>query len=223
MKKKGSITVEASLCLPIFFLISFSLCYLFEFSYNYLIVQEKLEKIATEYEGTKVQVPVMEDGRQQIHIVQWKLQDGKGKCYVDWSESVPFAGQALAGHFYQQIVVNDYSGESMEPEGEDDTYVYVAETGRVYHLDIMCTYLKLGIQQVTAGEIKTKRNQAGGKYKSCEQCCKGQSVEDLAVAFITPYGDRFHASKECSGLRRTVHKRKKSEVGTMPACSKCGG
>ena len=40
--------------------------------------------------------------------------------------------------------------------------------------------------------------------------------------YITPYGDRYHKEKDCAGLRRSIRKLKKSQVGDLPACSKCG-
>ena len=56
--------------------------------------------------------------------------------------------------------------------------------------------------------------------KKCEYC--GRNSGD--TVFVTEYGDRYHSTKSCSRLARNVRRVKKSEVeGSYPPCSKCGG
>ncbi len=104
-------------------------------------------------------------------------------------------------------------------EGDDGTYVYVTETGTVYHDDPNCTHLKLSIREVDESELAGLRNNSGGKYHSCERC--GGASADGKV-FITSEGDRYHSSLSCGGLKRTVRQVSKEELGDMRACSKCG-
>lgn len=110
-------------------------------------------------------------------------------------------------------------GEGTEGGDGDGTYVYVTETGSVYHDDPNCTHLKLSIREVDEAELAGLRNNGGGKYHSCEKC--GGASADGKV-FITNEGDRYHSSLSCSGLKRTVRQVSKEELGDMRACSKCG-
>lgn len=111
------------------------------------------------------------------------------------------------------------SDESADGEKTDGTYVYVTETGTVYHDDPSCTHLKLSIQQVEKSALDVLRNNNGGKYHDCEKC-GGAAVNGLV--YITNEGDRCHSSLSCSGLKRTVRQVTREELGDMRACSKCG-
>lgn len=99
-------------------------------------------------------------------------------------------------------------------------YVYITKTGVVYHRDRNCTYLKLSIKSVSADDVEEKRNESGGKYHACEICGKRNNGN---ILYITDYGDRYHTSIGCSGLKRTIMSVPISEVGDRRACSKCGG
>ncbi len=110
-------------------------------------------------------------------------------------------------------------GDDAEGDGADGEYVYVTETGSVYHDDPNCTHLKLSIREVDEAELGDLRNKSGGKYHKCERC--GGAAVDGKV-FITNEGDRYHSSLSCSGLKRTVRQVSKEELGDMRACSKCG-
>lgn len=110
-----------------------------------------------------------------------------------------------------------------EPENieESERYVYVTETGTVFHLTDTCTYLDLSITPMTYEETVERRNFNGEIYKSCEVCKPG-SLENDALVFITNYGDCYHNSLGCSGLKRTISYIPISEVGDRRACSRCG-
>lgn len=132
----------------------------------------------------------------------------------------------LPGSFFlQRARVRAWTGretggeDGAEGEEGDGTYVYVTETGTVYHDDPNCTHLKLSIREVNESELAGLRNNSGGKYHSCEKC--GGASADGKV-FITSEGDRYHSSLSCSGLKRTVRQVLKEELGDMRACSRCG-
>ena len=105
---------------------------------------------------------------------------------------------------------------------DNEEYVYVTETGVVYHTSLECSSLKLSISECMMTDISKKRNVYGGCYKPCEKCCqKGKSV---SLVYICSDGDAYHNELNCSGLKRTIHRQKRSEVEThMRVCSKCGG
>lgn len=113
----------------------------------------------------------------------------------------------------------DVTGEhSHEAQGEE--MVYVTEHGEVYHRDINCKYLKLGVRSIEYGGIRSERNADGSKYYACEYC--GQQVKGGNV-FITDYGNRYHSKVDCLGLKRKIYTIPISEVGGRHACSGCGG
>lgn len=102
-----------------------------------------------------------------------------------------------------------------------DREVYITETGRVYHDSLSCTYLKLSISQLKYVDIETMRNESGGIYKPCEKCCRSAVPSGQTDVWITNFGDRYHLSHSCSGLKRKIRKIMLSEAGNRTPCSKC--
>lgn len=137
----------------------------------------------------------------------------------------PIGLVSLPGRFFlQRARVRAWTGRIISEEETDENdsateYVYVTETGSVYHTDPECTYLKLSVHAVDAGELDSLRNNSGAKYYSCELC--GGQITGGTV-YITNEGTRYHSSLSCSGLKRTVRQVALDELGDMRACSKCG-
>lgn len=104
---------------------------------------------------------------------------------------------------------------------EDDTWLYYTEYGTVYHASRSCTHLDLSIQGIPYQNVGQNRNHSGGKYHKCEKC--GSSSAGNGMVYITDYGDRYHSSLTCSGLKRSIYMIRRSEVSDgMKMCSKCG-
>lgn len=128
--------------------------------------------------------------------------------------------------FLQRMKVRAWTGRKLSGDGtEEDNgketsgeYVYVTETGSVYHEDPECTHLKLSIEQVNKEALETMRNNNGAIYHECEKC-KGEQGD---IVYITKEGTRYHNSLSCSGLKRTVKQVLKEDAGELRACSKCG-
>lgn len=141
----------------------------------------------------------------------------------------PFGAVKLPGNFFVQRgkvrawTGREGGGKDGEGSGEEDNesgeYVYVTQTGSVYHTDSECTHLRLSVQMVDAGNLSSLRNAGGGKYHRCEKCGTGSPT---GLVYITKEGDRYHSSLTCSGLKRTVKQVSKKELGNMRACSRCG-
>lgn len=114
----------------------------------------------------------------------------------------------------------DGNGSTEGENGQDtqEEMVYVTETGHVYHTDENCTHLDLSIHGVPGDKVDKLRNASGGKYHACEKCRAGTG----GTVYITAYGDRYHSSLNCSGLKRTVKKVPVSQVEGWRVCSKCG-
>ncbi len=111
-----------------------------------------------------------------------------------------------------------WSGKEMEGASEEEM-VYVTRTGKVYHDSIACTHLKLSIRDVPLSQVEKLRSEDGSKYYPCELCGnrKGTTV------FITNYGNRYHVSRNCSGIRRDIRSIPISQVGDRGLCSRCRG
>lgn len=100
-----------------------------------------------------------------------------------------------------------------------EEHVYVTEGSEVYHRSLNCSHIHLLITGVSASEIKTMRNQYGDKYTACSHCHAKLTDANL---YITPEGDCYHNTLECSGLKRTVYTIPLSQVGDRRPCSRCG-
>lgn len=103
--------------------------------------------------------------------------------------------------------------------GEDEIWVYVTETGTVYHRRRECSHLRLSVTAVNKNSVGDKRNENGGKYHECERC--KDKNRGQAKVYITSQGDRYHYDLQCSGIKRTISMIKLSEVGGRSPCSRC--
>jgi hypothetical protein len=121
---------------------------------------------------------------------------------------------------YQRSYVRAWVGwRDIEGQSEEEELVYVTDTGHVYHKNHECTYLNLSISKVSAKELESLRNEAGGKYYLCEKCQKNN--KDTPLVYITETGNRYHSSLECSGLKRRISKISITKAGDRRACSRC--
>ncbi|MCR5666691.1 MAG: pilus assembly protein [Eubacterium sp.] len=112
--------------------------------------------------------------------------------------------------FYKKTVTVTQSAKSRKWTGYDkskseedkETYVYITPTGKAYHSSLSCSYLKLSIQAVSYTSIKNKRSKNGNIYYACPLCAKGVKS---GTVYITDYGENYHKSLSCSGLKRTIY------------------
>ena len=152
--------------------------------------------------------------------------DGMVELTADYRAGplIPLLGYApvsLQSKYYGHAWVGYEIGgtAAASPEEEDEEIVYVTPSGRVYHRERGCTYLLPAVRAVAAGDLNGERNEGGGRYYACETCRPRKS----GTLYVTEYGNRYHSSRNCSAIKRTVKEVKLSEVvGRMPPCSKCG-
>lgn len=126
----------------------------------------------------------------------------------------------------QRVRMRKWTGYKLpsvySPNEEDlaEDTVYITESGSVYHTNINCSHIKLSVRAVM-GIPYDFRNNSGGKYYPCELCC-GDEPDKNATYYISSYGSKFHTTRECSGIKRTVREVKLSELDGLPACKRCG-
>lgn len=243
-EKQASLTVEASFVLPIFLFAMMLISYIGQLIACQDEVQQVLTRIAreasAEYGTTKNSIFT-----NQLYYKAKFVSYMKGEgLLVSFSESTllekndeidlvvtytmktPFSSifhdsirmrQRVHTRAFTGVEKRGYANE------QANKTVYITPTGRVYHEDLECTYLKLSISKIFFSDLERKRNESGGKYKECEKCGRGNDISATSPIWITNYGDRYHRTKSCSGLKRTIQKMDLSQVGNRTACSKCGG
>lgn len=102
----------------------------------------------------------------------------------------------------------------------EEEYVYVTEKGTRYHRNPDCSFIKIIPKAVDADEVDNLRNNAGGKYYPCARC----GHLGAKVYYITDDGTSYHGDAGCPSLKRTVNMITLKEAisnGYLP-CSKCG-
>ncbi len=237
---RGSATVEASLILPMFIfgvLVLFhgirlhmaeavlyeaaveTVEYMAELSYitdtNYLVPKSKLGQYVDNMELVESYIIGGVDG---VSFLGSTYLDDEGYVCLKVSYkvgiNVPVIGN-LSSHRTYEIRQKAYRGYKEREDGqgiaEDEIYVYITDNREAYHLSRGCTHLVLSITPAT----KTKARANG--YSSCEFC--GEESGDSVL--VTSYGNRYHSRSDCTGLKRTVYRVKKSQVQGLGACERC--
>lgn len=162
-------------------------------------------------------------GSAGFHFLFSDFEDGIVDLVVQYNVKFPFS---IIGSVYlpctQRARTRAFIGITPGMDGEGkEAYVYVTQTGKVYHKSLECTYLKLSIREVAALDVNGLRNQNGERYSACEICTK--EGELLETAYVTDFGNRYHASVNCSGLKRGIIKIKIEDAAGYRPCSRCGG
>lgn len=201
----GSLTIEASLILPIF---------LISFLALLSVVKVDAIKIRTLSDLHK---DAMREA-QNIGTDSSEIVELVNSYEYDPLLSIPGVGSI---NVTQRNLLHSWTGyiNGYIPQTEDIEYVYVTEGSEVYHRSRECTHIRLSITAACADEIGRLRNDSGGRYHSCELCHSSLSDDHL---YITRDGDRFHNTLSCSGLKRSVRTVPLSEVGDLRPCKRCG-
>lgn len=184
------------------------------FSEGYLDAKIRKQCNGSLYENT------IKGGTQGIQLLGSRI-NRKNECldivaHYTVKPIVDFAGteMLLTNRYYVKL----WTGYTAEKSSDGEAYVYVTENGKVYHLSDTCSYLRLRIRKADADRIEAERNASGGKYLPCSLC---EEEKAGAYYYVTEYGEHYHKSLSCSGLKRTVRCVTREEAGDMPACKKC--
>ena len=227
MKKKenGSMTVEASICLPVFLFAMILIGYLGQMIRCQDEVQSALSRVAKEAAAEYGMSKSNTIKSQAYYLAKMSLylEGSAGKITFFQSRLLKENDEIdLIAGFRVKTPFSIFSLGSCQFRQRVHTRAFT-ETGTVYHRSLDCSYLKLTISKVLYRDLVNLRNSSGGKYKICERCCHGITPQDGEEVYITIYGDRYHKSRTCSGLKRTIREIMLSQVGNRAPCSKCGG
>ncbi|MCR5483668.1 MAG: pilus assembly protein [Bacilli bacterium] len=216
----GSLTVEASLAMPLFIFMIVGMLSLFDFYNTKINIQKSMYDISYEYATTQKKTLSYVTSIENKAVIKW--DDEKDITYALIYKQVPFVYSPLKlFNLYIPMQVNDYSGESMIPSETAEEYVYITNNPTVYHSNVNCPYLSPNVECISFMDINTKRNKSGAKYYPCETCLNGSIPFGLLNVYITPYGTRYHKDSKCSQIYRNVRKVKKCFVTNLRPCGKC--
>lgn len=158
-------------------------------------------------------------GTSGIMVTRAEITPSDKHIYLDimyqFEVDVPFFGEFKAT-VREQIRQKAYLGECIIPETSNDEYVYIAENQSVYHTTRNCYHIKLTVRMVDAVSIFAQYD----NLSPCEFCVKNGVSK--SILYVTEEGDRYHYSRLCRGLKRTVYRVKKNDCQNLAACSNCG-
>lgn len=246
-KKTGSVTVEAALVLPLFLWFILMLFYFFflidiqgdismataktakelgQYQYckeDYLKCfssQYISRSIIEELEEARLNKSCIKNGTKGIECKLRKESLNKVDIVIKYDLKIPVPIFSLLEYpVVQRTFVHGWTGfDDQELHNAQEKMVYITEEGSVYHQYRSCTYLDLSIRAVEINHIPNLRNRSGEKYQLCEKCGKKHKNN---IVYITGWGNRYHASLSCSGLKRTVYTIPISQIGHRRRCSKC--
>lgn len=244
-ERKGSITIEASIGIPIFLFAVLCLICLIEVQSIRISIINAAQNAAKNESGTTAVVPVLNTAGLRAEIINrigteriersilsegcdgiqcrgsWMIPD-TGEMFIRIQYKIkipiPILGNPSA-EFREEFKMNGWRGYlERGTDDENGSIVYITENGLVYHEDPECTYLRLSINFVPFASISSLRNENGSIYRKCEICVYGSP---MAGVYITETGKKYHNSLNCSSLKRTVHAVKISDVKGRGACSRC--
>lgn len=163
----------------------------------------------------------VEGGSLGISLGQSDFSGDFIRLQADYWMALPFG---LFGkqemHLTQRLVCRKWTGASESGGAGDDRIVYVTKNGSVYHISRDCIYLMPSVRAARTAQIPELRNQNGEKYYACETCVRSSNPAG-GTAYITDYGNRYHSSRGCSRIWRTVFCIRLSEAAGKRACSRC--
>lgn len=159
-------------------------------------------------------------GRDGICFTKADYNSSDGCIYLslkyELAAEIPFFG-TIRWKKAEQICQKAYVGMLDEKtKNEDDAYVYVTETGDVYHSSRTCYHINLAITQIDKDLLKKSYE----NLLPCELCASGKYTD--GCIYITETGNKYHYSVACSGLKRTVMRVRRKDVENLSPCSNCG-
>lgn len=231
---RGSLTLEASIMVPLFLFFCVTLTSLLEQYRTYSVLTAAVQQVGNtlsvedqpalpgQIQG-KIEGALSSNRGQDLEVKNMTYMSGKFSYTLHyreepamnlWGLEAKERGISYSGHLWI-----GYDVEQSDPR-DGEVYVFVTPTGVVYHRSRNCTHLKLSVFSVPASQVSSERNQYGERYQACERC-HGRLE---SMVYLTEEGSRYHSDISCSGLRRSVRSIPLSQAQLMYGpCSRCGG
>ena len=208
--RKGSLTAEAAIAFPIFFLTVICIVSIMNVYGN---VVDRASSLRDMTEAAAVAAAAA--GSEEERWIDITVPEYFKPFFLPdvlRGVLIPVRGRARVWNGRSE-------SEAESSAGKKEKYVYMTANGSVYHTRSQCTHLELSTRSVSAASVQALRNSSGARYKPCEKCCRHGTSSP--VVYITDDGDRYHSSCECSGLKRTVRLVPESSVEGLCECSRC--
>jgi len=216
--KRGSLTVEAALTLPLFLLACLTLLSLVDVMKT------------TTHKHTR-QLDVLRSTAVYASLLSGVAEGQEGDCisydYV-YAETLPIGGFGLKKVLVRQRsmvhLFNGYDDSRGDTIDERQDYVYITEQGSVYHTKRTCQAICVSVQEVSGRNVGQERNTEGKIYRKCSYCAKGYTKKELnrQKLYITDYGVKYHVRPNCPELIRVVQVVRKESIGGRTPCKFCG-
>lgn len=244
-QESGSLTLEASLVLPLFLFAMIS-CMLFgqmmiaEGKMKHGLIQATMEAATLEYYKEQNDTNV---NKAELYALQKQYSEMNDLPAAIKISSLDFSGTNIVNDMgemevhmnYQIGIAFPFVGEKKmwirdvvyqkaftgyEPTAFElgNGYVYITDFGSVYHKSLSCTHIMLSIS-----ESSQINDYLDGKtrYRPCDKCIK-KKKDGISQLYIPQEGDCYHSSLSCSGLTRHIHEITVWEIGGRAPCSRCG-
>ena len=213
IRNQGSASLEATLVMSVFLLAMVSLFWMAQS----VLAEAQVYEAAAETAEYMAEIAYLGAADTAVAYLRFPKYADEKETVEYIVLRVSYAMEHLGTRSFT-IRKRAYTGAAREDTETDavraeDAYVYVTDNQAVYHMTRRCSYLTLQIQASTLEQAKHNG------YDMCAFC--GKDVQGRQV-YVTNEGDRYHSSLTCSGLKRTVYRKKKSEVTGLAACSRCG-
>ena len=218
--RNASLTVEASLVMPLFLFAVIALLSLMDMVRTYMATEFKLYTTARDLAVYSYREKTDKSASPEEDWIRLKL------VYPAKSRGGSlFAHTLLLENHVNVHIFNGWSGDPvLQTANAGEEYVYVTEEGDVYHRKRGCRHLHVTITEVPFGKASKARSKDGGKYYPCPYCAKGMKQGDSTgtVVYVPDYGNRYHTMKNCAHLKRTVSRIPLSQAGGRRPCRECG-
>lgn len=202
--KKASITVEAAIAIPLFFMAVITII-------SMMNVYGKTVERAAALRDTAMTAALVTGNGEEERVIDLNVPISFRPFFLT-DVCIPCRACVRAWNGRDEASAEEGSGSNGE-------YVYVTDNMSVYHTSSRCTHLDLSIHAVKPASVSGLRNASGGIYHTCEKC---QAHPAGGLVYITPYGDCYHSDPSCSGLKRTVRLVERSEIDAgLCRCSRC--
>ncbi len=244
---RASLTIEASIIIPLFITLMVFGMYTFRVLQVHSIVQQSIDSAsrtmavtlgnvsdqgetvllastvamaAIELKEREVPLEFIDGGPLGFDFLESTADGNYIDLKVNYRMSFPVG--LLGDYTYeisQRARCRKWVGYDKNENETDGNYVYITEHGEAYHINYFCTYLNPSVHKVAKDEVSEKRNKSGGRYEKCQRCGK---TEPGGFLYITDYGNSYHNDVNCTEIKHTIKKVLLEEVkDTMRPCSKC--